>query len=178
MVEAGPRLRYGHTRHDKNIGMLAVVAICVVGLLIVLKSMSKTTVSNQEFKPEKQAGEGGKALVQPPAGEGAKPSVSESELPIDATSCRAPTGFLAGIVGAWSEGKKRGVVDVDGLKLDMGIGDGAFYDVNRNGCCDTYCRRLSNGGYWSCVGPQSVATQYEAMTPTGDKCSAFGRRKG
>lgn len=92
--------------------------------------------------------------------------------------CSVPTGFLAAMVNAWSEGKREGIVSQDGIPfLDMGI-DGAWYDAYGLGCCDTYCRKVTKGGYWSCIDPQIVGTQYKAGKPRGIKCTGmnYGQR--
>lgn len=91
--------------------------------------------------------------------------------------CAVPTGFLAAMVNAWSTGKRNGVVSQDGIpELDMGF-EGAWYDASGLGCCDTYCRKVTKGGYWSCIDPQTVATQYKASKPRGIMCPGnYGQR--
>ena len=98
-------------------------------------------------------------------------------LPVtDSNYCAVPTGFLGRIVKAWERGDRNGIVNVDGVLTDMGHpGGNQFYDTTGNGCCDTFCRRVVKGGYWSCVTPQTVTTQYTAMNPTGSPCSHYGR---
>ena len=91
--------------------------------------------------------------------------------------CAVPTGFLAAMVNAWSEGKRTGIVSQDGIpELDMGY-DGAWYDASGLGCCDTYCRKVTKGGFWSCIDPQTIATQYKAGKPRGIMCPGnYGQR--
>ena len=90
--------------------------------------------------------------------------------------CAVPTGFLGKIVKAWESGAREGIVIVDGVNIDLGHpGGNNFYDTTGSGCCDTYCRRVVKGGYWSCVGPNTGTTQYEAGKPTGRPCSHYGR---
>lgn len=101
-------------------------------------------------------------------------------LPVtDDNYCAVPTGFLGAAVKAWEQNKRQGLVMVDGVKIDMGQpGGNQFYDTNGDGCCDTYCRRVVKGGFWSCITPQSVTTQYDASKPTGTPCSHYGRNQG
>lgn len=97
------------------------------------------------------------------------------EVPV--ARCEMPTGFLLAMANAWQEGKRQGIVSQNGIPfLDMGT-DGAFYDTTGLGCCDTYCRKVSKGGYWSCIDPQTVGTQYRASNPRGTKCpGGYGQR--
>ena len=90
--------------------------------------------------------------------------------------CPVPTGYLQAIVNAWNKGFHTGMVHSDGVVVDMGHEGGAFYDTTGNGCCDTYCRRVVKGGWWSCVDPYMVGTQYDAGIPRGIKCEAYGKR--
>jgi hypothetical protein len=92
--------------------------------------------------------------------------------------CQAPTGFLRRIVEARKVGFRDGVVHFKGVDLDLGqAGSGRFYDTAHNGCCDTYCRVLASKGYYSCVGPTTVATQFERAyrAPEAPACPEFGR---
>ncbi len=100
-------------------------------------------------------------------------------MPVDKLIyCPVPTGYLEAIVNAWDSGKREGLQQINGLIADMGHGEGAFYDTSWDGCCDTYCRRVVKGGYWSCVTPQMVTTQYTQMNPKGTKCDRYGKRHG
>lgn len=104
-------------------------------------------------------------------------SSSPGGLPVTQDNyCAVPTGFLGMVVKAWESGKRDGLVLVDGVKIDLGHpGGNAFYDTDGSGCCDTYCRRVVKGGFWSCISPTTVNTQYEARKPTGRPCSYYGR---
>lgn len=90
--------------------------------------------------------------------------------------CAVPTGFLGKIVRAREQGLTSGLFEFEGVELDLGHpGGNQFYDTNGDGCCDTYCRRVVKGGYWSCITPQMVTTQYDAMQPRGTPCTHYGR---
>lgn len=91
--------------------------------------------------------------------------------------CSMPTGFLLAMARAWQDGKTQGIVPRDGIEdLDMGY-DGAWYDASGLGCCDTYCRKVVRGGYWSCIDPYTVTTQYKAGKPRGVQCdSGYSQR--
>ncbi len=93
-------------------------------------------------------------------------------------ACRMPTGYLLQMAKCWQEGKTEGIHLSAGLEIDMGHGDGAFYDTIGDGCCDTFCRRVMRGGYWSCISPNSITTQYTQATPRGTKCNGYGRHDG
>lgn len=97
--------------------------------------------------------------------------------PDDPRTCALPTGYLAAIVKAWNAGDKHGLVESEGIIVDMGHpGAGGFYDTNGDGCCDTYCRRVVKGGWWSCIDPNTITSQYEAGKPRGTICSKYGKR--
>lgn len=93
--------------------------------------------------------------------------------------CAVPTGYLEGIVNAWDRGAREGLVQSNGLTVDMGHpGQNGFYDTTGDGCCDTYCRRVVKGGYWSCVTPNTITTQYTQMNPKGTLCARYGKQQG
>lgn len=95
---------------------------------------------------------------------------------VPAAKCSAPTGYLLAMARAWNEGKRDGIIEMNGIPdLDMGS-DGGWYDTSDSGCCDTYCRITTKGGYWSCVSPLTPTSQYEAGVPTGTLCQAYGNR--
>jgi len=90
--------------------------------------------------------------------------------------CTTPTGFLMRAVQAYNQGMKTGIVTMDGVGVDMGS-DGAFWDRWGDGCCDSYCRVVTNGNYWSCIDPRTRTTQYEQSLPRGRKCTQYGNDK-
>ena len=106
-------------------------------------------------------------------------SVASSTVPpagMPATSpkyCDTPTGFLMRAVQAYNQGLRTGIVNMDGVDVDMGT-NGAFWDRWGDGCCDSYCRLVTNGGYWSCIDPSTRTSQYLQSLPRGKKCEKYG----
>lgn len=96
-------------------------------------------------------------------------------VPKTARVCHVPTGYLGAIVKAWEKGKRTGLVESQNIIVDMGQEGGGFYDTNGDGCCDEYCRRVVKGGWWSCINPQTVTTQYKSGLPRGRKCDHYGK---
>jgi hypothetical protein len=91
--------------------------------------------------------------------------------------CATPTGYLAAMVKAWNNEDRHGLIESDGIIIDMGHpGAGGFYDTNGDGCCDTFCRRVVKGGWWSCVDPNTITSQYDAGKPRGTLCMQYGKR--
>lgn len=107
--------------------------------------------------------------------------LKESRLPnqqqfVPAARCSMPTGFLLAMARAWNEGKREGIIEMNGIPdLDMGS-NGGWYDTSDTGCCDTYCRITTKGGYWSCVSPSTPTSQYEEGKPRGTMCQSYGNR--
>jgi hypothetical protein len=93
----------------------------------------------------------------------------------DPKFCAVPTGYLRAIAMAWNNEQRTGIVESNGVLVDMGHEGGSFYDTDGDGCCDTYCRRVIKGGWWSCVDPRSITTQYTESVPRGSKCMAYGK---
>jgi hypothetical protein len=187
--------RAGHRVGLAPIIIFAAV-LCSVAVITVLatrtsaRTAAGSSVSSEKFKAEKltqgarAAGGGGQEelIPLPPkaeAGEG----VFSTETGFNQGNaydipCKAPTGFLRRIIEVRRAGFTSGVVNHKGIELDLGQpGSGRFYDVAHTGCCDTYCRILSTKGYFSCVGPTTVATQFERAyeVPGGHACAEFGR---
>jgi hypothetical protein len=99
-------------------------------------------------------------------------------LPVDSPKyCTTPTGFLMLAVQAYDQGLTQGIVNMNGVDIDMGVGNGAFYDRWGDGCCDAYCRVVSNGKYWSCIGPETRTSQYLQSKPRGRKCTKYGNER-
>jgi hypothetical protein len=92
----------------------------------------------------------------------------------------APTGKLELAIMAWNNSRRVGHQRFgDGKTIDMGH-DGGWYDVDKIGCCNYYCRRVnvSQGlegvrGHWSCISPHSPNTEYTKLDPSGHACSSF-----
>ena len=102
--------------------------------------------------------------------------VPDGMPPISPKYCTTPTGFLMRIVQAYNKGLRNGIVTISGVSIDMGS-EGAFYDRWGDGCCDSYCRIVTNGKYWSCVDPSSRTSQYIQSYPRGRKCEKYGNER-